>query len=559
MEIVIPDKPFWISYTRLSYEDAAIAGVGIADQHRANLAAIVGTGEPVVHLSDAGGHRSGTSDKQRPAWRDCLRILHAKHNCRGIIATFQDRISRDMEDTAKLIKTCEGNGKHIILPAEGVNTLLSGWDEDVKGMMYMRAIFAQRYAKDVGKKIKRRVVQFNDALIPWGKPPFGQVRDGRGLFARIVGNTDTPAAIRCLKIYAGGMSYDEAFVKLNDEGVPFRDRAGVPSRWSRESVRTVVGNVLSYAGYFIPGTTWDAKAARIAIEGEGNWLEQYVRAVGAKRSPAVDALIDDDLASQVIERRFKNQNVGRKSPNWIPLMSPVLYHAGRKMRAQTRPYGNFYQSNGSGIQIPADVIEDKTLQIIGGFQFPLHMRSVIRKRCMERVSDERITTLKNRGLEIQAKQKVLVGLLLEDRIERADYNQRFDALNVELGRIRAELAQPTEVEDALNKLTMLGSVMHTLTRRERRDALRSMIDAIHLDGQGEFIRWDFAPWARIAMEQVAATIKNEPPQSENYDDSNHAEGGSGGQSLSCPDAVFTALVLAGLVNSTKPVQTSLGI
>ena len=159
-----------------------------------------------------------------------------------------------MEDTAKLIKTCEGNGKHIILPAEGVNTLLSGWDEDVKGMMYMRAIFAQRYAKDVGKKIKRRVVQFNDALIPWGKPPFGQVRDGRGLFARIVGNTDTPAVIQCLEIYAGGKSYDEALVELNDSNIPFRDRAGLPSRWSRESVRTVVGNVLSYAGYFIPGT-----------------------------------------------------------------------------------------------------------------------------------------------------------------------------------------------------------------------------------------------------------------------------------------------------------------
>jgi hypothetical protein len=40
----------------------------------------------------------------------------------------------------------------------------------------------------------------------------------------------------------------------------FRGRDGLPKRWGRESVRTVVGNVLHYAGYHVPNTGWDAKA-----------------------------------------------------------------------------------------------------------------------------------------------------------------------------------------------------------------------------------------------------------------------------------------------------------
>lgn len=82
-------------------------------------------------------------------------------------------------------------------------------------------------------------------------------REGSGYDARFVPNDDAPAVVRCLNLYAGGLTYDSAAARLNAEGVPFRGRDGRSKRWGRESVRTVVGNVLHYAGYHVPNRCQD--------------------------------------------------------------------------------------------------------------------------------------------------------------------------------------------------------------------------------------------------------------------------------------------------------------
>lgn len=234
MSRVIPSSKFWISYTRLSFEDSGLGGVGIVDQHRTNVATILGTDEQVLHLSDSGGHRSGRSDKQRPDWRLAVSLLTNNPLCLGIVATFQDRLSRDVGDTAALVKMCENLNKHLILPTEGVDTRRTGWSPEVKMMIHLKASFAQMYAEDIGRKIKKRVDQINGALIPWGKPAFGQVRVGRGINARIVANSDAPAVVRALTIYAAGSSCFKTLTELNTEGVMFRSRSGVPYTHQRD-------------------------------------------------------------------------------------------------------------------------------------------------------------------------------------------------------------------------------------------------------------------------------------------------------------------------------------
>lgn len=118
--------------------------------------------------------------------------------------------------------------------------------------------------------------------------------------------------LNCLIIYAGGgYSYDAVAAKLNAEGVPFRSRAGFPIEWGREAVRTVVGNVLFYAGYFAQG--WDAKNARVTLSGDGDHVERFARATLAKPSPAIHPIIDRQLANTVIERRAANLITGRKA------------------------------------------------------------------------------------------------------------------------------------------------------------------------------------------------------------------------------------------------------
>ncbi len=554
----IPTTKFWISYTRLSFEDTGLGGVGIIDQHRTNTAAILGTHEQVLHLSDSGGHRSGRSDKQRPDWRLAISLLTNNPLCLGIVATFQDRISRDVEDTAALVKLCENLKKDLVLPTEGVDTRRTGWSPDVKMMIHLKASFAQMYAEETGRKIKKRVDQINAALIPWGKPAFGQVRVGRGLNARIVANADAPAVERALTIYAAGSSVFKTLTQLNEEGVTFRSRAGISCHWRTESVRTVVGNVLSYAGYFVPAVAWDAKATRVILSGEGNYMERYVNALGAQRSPNIERIIDDMLADRVIERRFLNQLAGRKNPNWTPLLTPILYYQGAKMRAASLPYGRFYRTSKSGIYTNADTLDAKVIGHLSDLHLPVELRERVHDALMRRVDETKVASLHARGEACHKKQQMLVSLLMEDRVTRESYNIQFDALAKEINSIKAQLSMPNEVSRSLNALAELSAMLGLMKRQQQKSNILRVVESVHLDSQGDVERIELRPWARKAFLEVANA----------YDRTYSAEAGSWGRRLSTPsDGLFWLLVMAGLTNKEKrepvadklPLQPQLGI
>lgn len=541
----IPSSKFWISYTRLSFEDSELGGVGIVDQHRTNIATILGTNEQVLHLSDSGGHRSGRSDKQRPDWRLAVSLLTNNPLCLGIVATFQDRLSRDVGDTAALVKMCENLNKHLILPTEGVDTRRTGWSPEVKMMIHLKASFAQMYAEDIGRKIKKRVDQINGALIPWGKPPFGQVRVGRGLNARIVANSDAPAVVRALTIYAAGSSCFKTLTELNTEGVFFRSRSGVPCHWREESVRTVVGNVLSYAGYFVPVVAWDAKASRIILTGEGNYLQRYVNSLGAQRSPNVEAIIDAQLADRVIERRFLNQLAGRKNPDWTPLLTPVLFYQGQKMRAASLPYGRYYRTSKSGIYTDADKLDAKVLGHLSDLHLPMELRERVHEALLKRVDEAKVASLQARGEGIHRKQQMLVSLLMDDRITREDYNAQFDALTRELNHIKAQLAMPTEVGGALNMLAELSAMLGLMKRQSQKTNILRVVESVHLDTSGDVERIELRPWARAAFLEVAHA----------YDRTYSAEAGSQGRKLSTPsEGLWWLLTMAGLMQREGQVE-----
>lgn len=551
----IPTTNFWISYTRLSYEDIGLGGAGITDQHRTNIASILDSGEPVVHLSDSGGHRSGRSDKQRPDWRLAVNLLTANPYCKGIIATFQDRLSRDVGDTAALVKLCERFKRDLVLPSEGIDTRRTGWSPEVKMMIHLKASFAQMYAEDVGRKIKARVDQIGEALIPWGKPPFGHVRVGRGIKARIEGNADAPAVPVALQHYAGGMSFESCVIQLNSDGVMFRDRAGIACPWRRESIRTVVGNVLTYAGFYMPVAGWDAKATRIVLEGDGSHLQRYAAALKAQRSPNITPIIEDGLASMVIERRFLNQASGRKNATWTPLLTPILHFKDKKMRAASLPYGRFYRTKSTGIYVDAEKLDAKIIDYMSDIHIPPEMREKIHNMLMQRVDGAKLQVLQERGEAIHRKQQVLVSLLIDDRINRDDYNRQYDMLDKEKAHIRAEMNKPTEVEGALNMLCELSSLLRLMKPVARKNNILRVVESVHMDDRGEIERIELRPWAKAAFGEVALA----------YGRTSFAEGGSRGRSLSTPsEGLWWLLTMAGLANQeakakSEPLQNELSL
>ena len=163
------------------------------------------------------------------------------------------------------------------------------------------------------------------------------MRVGKGLDARLVPGDRAGDVRLALTLYAApGGSYASVAEELNRRGVRYRDREGLPTKWTVGRVRQLVGNVLFYAGYVMP-RGGRAKRRHVSLTGEGTLLERYARAYDAKPTPAIEPIVDADLAERVIARRMSVRGGGRRPVrDWVPLLTPMIHHDGKQLRAQAQ-------------------------------------------------------------------------------------------------------------------------------------------------------------------------------------------------------------------------------
>lgn len=491
----------WLSYERLSVARSANELIGAIDQHGVNVRAIQERGAQVESYRDAGGHKSGRSEKHRPDW---LRVLDrlTDPDVAGIVATFQDRLSRDVEDTARLIKTCERLDKHLILPLDGVDTTRSGWTPDVKLMLHIKASVAQHYADDVAKKLKRRVTHYmEDKGIPWGPIAFGMQRVGKGYETRVVPDERHAATVlQVLTWYASDLSYDIVAQRANNTGLKFRTRRGAPKAFGRESVRTIVGNVPFYLGFLMPAG-WDAKAERIRLAPGGSYLDRYLEASGARRVTTIEPLIDRELAESVIERRARNSLTGRSPDMKIFTLAGVLYDtAGRKLRSESKESGNWYRvRRGAGVWLKAEQIELEVVQKLNGLQFPAEAYDVIRRHLESRNGDEGRMRAEAALANASARKARLVDLLLDEKIERRIYDAKYAEIEADEAAARAVLSRDTDVERKLRAIGDLGSMIGMMSAGVQKRNIARLFDRINVDEEGiiRFVR--LSGWAQEAF------------------------------------------------------------
>ena len=346
----------------------------------------------------------------------------------------------------------------------------------------------------------------NRASVRHGCVPFGTKREGSGYDARFVPNDDAPAVVRCLNLYAGGLTYDSASARLNADGVLFRGRDGRPKRWGRESVRTVVGNVLHYTGYHVPNKGWDAKTDRIKLAGPevGDYVDRWAATLDARPSPAITPIIDRDLANAVIERRYRNQYAGKPAKERPFLLTPIVFWRGQRLRGHTRDYGRFYATLGRGrVTFDADHAEAFVLSKLAGLQFPPEMVQRVRELLLARMDAEHVAVLQARIEAAKRRLSNLADLYLDNRISRADYERKFAEFNAELRAAEAELAQPVEVERALRMLGDLGGMISQMTPEAQKRNLHRIFTRIELNDEGEAERVEVKSWVARAFEPLA--------------------------------------------------------
>lgn len=504
-----------LCYLRKSIVRDGVDYEGI-DTQRAKLAALCAQRNFTPEwFEDAEGHSSGRRESGRPSWLRLKRRIDDP-DVVAVIGAKLDRLSRSVRDIAALIEYCDARGVGVLTADGMIDTTgqLNAWSSAQANMM---AVFAQLESDMARDRMKERVAAKDQAGVNHGKPPFGMVRVGKGIGARFIASPDIGTVIRCLELYAGGMSYDQAATRLNRDGLTFRDRAGQPCEFGRESVRTIVGNVLRYSGYHIPQMGYDAKANRVALaDGVGDLCDRWARSINARRSPAVDVAIDRQLANAVIDRRHKNQYTGRPAQTAIYLLTPITSWRGRRLRGQALPSGRVYRTYGAGASFNADEVEREFLLKMKGLHLTNEVRAGIRQAMMMRVSESRMQMVEAKINEAKAQRATLLDLLLNKVIDREDYNERFTRLDHTIRMMEAEMRAPAEVETAMSQLSEICATVNEMMPHQQKRVIHTVFSRIGLNDDGDVAAVDWKPWARQMWGMIGV------PTPEN---TNLAEGG----------------------------------
>jgi DNA invertase Pin-like site-specific DNA recombinase len=471
------------------------AEYGSVEQQRAAVAKIVEErGWRAEWYEDAEGHRSGRKEKGRPRWL-ALRTRIGDADVAAVVAHRMERLSRSVRDFGDLIEFCARHNVALITADRMIDTgSVNNAYTTVQSNVLMS--LAQFESDIASQRMKERVAYKDSLGINHGKPPFGMTRSGEGNEARFTGNADAPAVVRCLELYAGGMSYDAAAERLNRDAVGFRARSGGVTRWGRESVRTVAGNVLRYAGFHIPQDGYDAKANRVELAGDGDHCDRWASKLGAWVSPAVEPIITRQLANAVIERRHRNQLAGKPATQPF-ILSPIAHWQGRKLVGDGRLNGTrFYRTRQSGVSIDANKAEAHAIAKLSELTIPPELRDGVRMSLLGRMSDARMDAIRQRADEAERKKAVLLDLHLDGRIDRDAYNKRYDEAERELRMARAELSAPAEVERAMDQLSGMAAMLATSSPERRKRVVLGTFERIELNEDGEIVAADWKPWAR---------------------------------------------------------------
>lgn len=452
---------------------------------------------------DFGGHRSGRTTENRPDWIRLKQYL-VSSECRFLVVFQIDRSARSVREIAELVDLCQQYNKRLVTCWDGVDTDRTGFTANAIADINFRAVLAQYHSDQTSDLMKQTSALFREKLhIPWGMWPFGFTRTGKGKDARLVPADPHAATVRTiLTWYAGGLSYDAVAQRANEQGLRHLDRDHMPKRFTRETIRAVVGNVLFYAGFVII-QRWKAKDARIELDPlPGSHLERYARHMKAERSSAIEPIITPELASQVIERRHRNQYTGRKPVGWVALLTPIAYCENRKLRAGSYSYGNYYHPRGSGAWINGEAVDAELVSRMSAITFPFEMRQQIRQMVSDRIGYQARLDTQARIKKLEAQMERLLDLHLDGNIERSVYDSRYIPLEKALAEARQELLREDDVDRLMSMLTDLGAAIELMTAPNRKRALHRIFTRVDLAADGGITRLTLAQWAREAFGEI---------------------------------------------------------
>ena len=449
---------------------------------------------------DAQGHRSARWETTRPEWMRVKSELLLPSTA-GLWCFEMDRTHRNVRATAELVETAQNIGLRLVSYKDNIDTA-NGLNSDDLVVIMLKAALAQRESSKASERMTDAIHERVRDLGPWGTPPFGATYTGEGKIMRQITNPPHDVTMREMcRIYASGASYGETGDEMNRLGLLNLSRGKALVPWNRETVRSALHNILSLNGWRTP-LKFNKDAKIVLGEGQGSAIERYAESVKAERSSKFDVVIDDALASAVVERRARAQRGQR--PTIYALLTPILWMTGRD-RPMYANKGHLYKTHGKPVrQIEVTFVDEVLLAKLSDLQFPVELREMIKRNVTNATNNQDTEAAGQEMRRLMRKAARLREMYAEGLIEeRADFDRQYEATKTLIRDAEKRMSVSPEVDGIMQHLTMMADTLMRVTPLRRKQAIQNLFSRVEINEAGEITRLFMRDWARQAFVAIA--------------------------------------------------------
>jgi DNA invertase Pin-like site-specific DNA recombinase len=435
---------------------------------------------------DAEGHRSGRSEKHRPAWRR-LKTQLSRPDVAAVVVNSLDRASRSPRDFFVFLDLLKKHDVELVSVHEEFDTTTAFGKAFVAVLMVIASLESDLASERMSDSVEHR----RRKGVHVGLAPFGYAREK----GKLVPNGDARVVRLLADLYAtGDYSYRQVADELNRRGYRFRDRYG-RKPFSKGTVRSVLQNVWLYAG-------------RLPVGRERN--HGYELVYEGAHAP----LIGRELAERVLGTR-RGRTLRREKGIWrVYLLSGIAYchECGGGLWGMTRRGKCVYYHADGSCRIrhgswDGERAEAEVLGLLDGLELPAEVETMIKRRVQERAfvqpgNSDLVAALDRE----RQKLKRLTEMRLEGEIDREEYFRRKGEISSVIGGIETRLGGTEyDADEALRRLADVGAVVRRGEPAEQKRVLSLVFERVEFSVEtGAIARVEPRPWFGELFQDVSA-------------------------------------------------------
>ncbi len=445
---------------------------------------------------DAEGHRSGRTEEHRPAWQALKTRVMSDPTAAAVIVNSLDRGSRSPKDFFNFLDLVHKHDVEIVSVTEQFDTSTAIG----RAFLAILMVVASLESDLASERTSSTIDYLKSQGVHWGQTPFGYTRDENAI-PQPDDNKD--AVVEALEFYAqGGFSYQKVAQHLNKLGYRWRNRQGEPTPFNKYAVRSVVSNVLIYAGWVPQGRGKDMR-----ITDKAHSLRELVLitdAVVGQHPP----IIEEDLVERVLAARHKRLDLAVRREEYTYLLTPILHCAvcGKQLRgkagrrADTGPRYTHYHGGctcGNAGVHEAEILEAEMLELLD-LHFTDDVLADLRQVVMERVQARPENVALQAQIEkVEHQLERLRELYVLGDFARDEYMAARAGKMAEMAELERELGGTDyPLEAVLTRINRMGDILRDGTRKQQKRAINLLFDKILVGTLSKIKGVELQDWAQ---------------------------------------------------------------